>query len=196
MAKRYGALKTEKDWIQQARQGSAEAWEQIVREHQQPVFRLVYLLLGDADEAEDVTQDTFIRAYRALGSFDMERPLRPWLLRIATNLTHNWRRSTGRYFLALQRLLRSEPPQRLLIEHAESKLEEKTLWDALRLLPDADRQIIYLRYFLESSESETAEVLGIPAGTVKSRLHRALGRLRVLFQKEFQEGLQEGVDGG
>ena len=80
-----------------------------MREHQQAVFRLAYLLLGDADEAEDVAQETFIRAYRALERFDASRPLRPWLLRIASNLASNQRRSIGRYFGALQRLVFLDP---------------------------------------------------------------------------------------
>ena len=80
----------------------------LVRAHQTPVFRLAYLLLGSADEAEDVTQETFIRAYRSLGRFDTSRPLRPWLFKIAANLAHNQRRSMGRYLAALGRLFQVE----------------------------------------------------------------------------------------
>ena len=87
-----------------ARQGDAFAWERLVGEHQQPVFRLAYLLLGDPDEAQDVAQETFIRAYHALHRFDNERPLRPWLLRIAANLAYNRQRSLRRYLAALKRL--------------------------------------------------------------------------------------------
>ena len=97
------ALETE--WIEGARRGSAEAWEQLVQEHQQAVFRLAYLLVvGDADDAEDLAQETFIRAHRALDRFESGRPLRPWLLRITTRLASNWRRSAGRYLMALQRV--------------------------------------------------------------------------------------------
>ena len=63
-------LTTEIDWIRQVQQGDATGWELIMQEHQQPVFRLAYLLLGDTDDAEDVAQETFIRAYRALDQFD------------------------------------------------------------------------------------------------------------------------------
>jgi RNA polymerase sigma-70 factor (ECF subfamily) len=186
---------TEIDWVRQARQGNAEAWESIVLEHQQAVFRLAYLLLGDADEAEDVAQETFIRAFRALDGFDAQRPLRPWLLRIATNLAYNWRRSTGRYLLALQRLLYHEPAPPSLRQRTEQRLEAETLWEAIRKLTLPDQQVIYLRYFLESSENEAAEVLRVPTGTVKSRLHRALGRLRVILQEEYSETMQEGIHG-
>ncbi|RPJ43239.1 MAG: RNA polymerase subunit sigma-24, partial [Chloroflexi bacterium] len=78
----------EGDWVRAACQGDAQAWEQLVQIYQQPIFRLAYLLLGDADDAEDVAQETLIRAYRSLGSFDPSRPLRPWLLRITANLSH------------------------------------------------------------------------------------------------------------
>jgi RNA polymerase sigma-70 factor (ECF subfamily) len=182
---------TEIDWIRQARQGDAAGWEHIVEEHQQPVFRLAYLLLGDADDAEDVTQETFIRAYRALDRFDPALSMRGWLLRIAANLTHNWRRSSGRYILALQRLLRVQPAPLSTPQLAEQRLEDQALWASLRELTPADQQVIYLRYFLEVSEAETAEILGVPSGTVKSRLHRALARLRAVLEMETPPRLLE-----
>jgi RNA polymerase sigma-70 factor (ECF subfamily) len=82
--------------IRLAVNGDATAWEPLVLAHQQAVFRLAYLLLGDPDEAEDVAQETFLRAWRALKGFDSTRPLRPWLLSIAANLSRNRYRSAGR----------------------------------------------------------------------------------------------------
>ena len=81
------------DLISRARRGDDAAWEMLVRDHQDAIFRLAYLLLGDAHDAEDVAQEVFVRAFRALHTFDVTRPLRPWLLRITTNLAHNYRRS-------------------------------------------------------------------------------------------------------
>ena len=80
-------MSEEQGWIEAARRGDAGAWEQLVQAYQQAVFRLAYLLLGDADDADDAAQETFIRAYHALSRFDASRPLRPWLLRITTNLS-------------------------------------------------------------------------------------------------------------
>ncbi len=185
----------ETDRIRQARKGDAAAWEQIVQEHQQPVFRLAYLILGDADEAEDIAQEAFIRAYRALGRFDARRPMRPWLLRIAANLAYNRRRGVGRYFQALQRLLNSTPHQQPVAQRVDQRLESGALWRAVRRLGPADQRVIYLRYFLECSESESAEALGVPKGTVKSRLHRALKRLRAILEEELPEAGQEETDG-
>jgi RNA polymerase sigma-70 factor, ECF subfamily len=103
-------LSEERGWIEAAQQGDAQAWEQLVRAHQQAIFRLAYLYLGDADDAEDVAQETFLRAYHALDRFDTAHALRPWLMRITTNLCHNWRRGVGRYLAVLRQVWRREPP--------------------------------------------------------------------------------------
>ena len=184
----------EQGWIEAARRGDALAWEQLVQVYQQSIFRLAYLLLSDADDAEDVAQETFIRAYHALDRFDSARPLRPWLMRITTNLCHNWQRSIGRYLAALQTVLHNEPAASTAVQQAEQNLEAENLWKAVRQLRLEDQQVIYLRYFLECSELETAEVLGVAQGTVKSRNHRALARLRTVLQKEFPQMVQERPD--
>jgi RNA polymerase sigma-70 factor (ECF subfamily) len=187
---------TEADWILRARRGDEAAWEALLRDHQAAAFRLAYLLLGDADDAEDAAQEAFVRAYRALDRFEAGRPFRPWLLRITANLARNRRRSLGRYLAALQRRLRLEP-EPVVDAHdlTAQQLEAQEVWRAVRRLGAADQQIIYLRYFLELPEAETAAALDVPAGTVKSRLHRALGRLRTVVSHEFPSLRQELVDG-
>jgi RNA polymerase sigma-70 factor (ECF subfamily) len=176
------------DLISRARQGDGAAWESLVRQYQQPAFRLAYLMLGDPDEAEDVAQEAFVRAFQALDRFDVSRPLLPWLLRIAANLAHNRRRALGRFFGVIQRLARDEP--RLVSgvtnEH-EQRWQAQTLWSAVQRLRLDDQQIVYLRYFLEMSVEETAQVIGVAPGTVKSRLHRALGRLRKVIEREYPD---------
>lgn len=180
--------------IHQACQGDEEAWSVLIRQHQTAVFRLAYLLLGDADEANDVAQETFIRAFQALKSrFDRERPLRPWLLRITTNLAHNRRRAVGRYLAALGRFFWNDETGGVTAGPGEAQAqqwESQTLWQAVRRLDRDDQEIIYLRYFLELSVAETAETLEIAPGTVKSRLHRALSRLRTVVETAFP-ALQE-----
>jgi RNA polymerase sigma-70 factor (ECF subfamily) len=174
-------------FIQQARAGDAGAWEALTRLHQEPVFRFAYLLLGDPDDAKDITQETFVRAFYRLGAFEAGRPMRPWLLRIASRVASNRRRSLGRYLEALRRLA-YEPAVDHSSEVAASDAEE--LWAAVRRLRPPFQQVIYLRFFLELSEDETAAALNVPAGTVKSRLHRALHELRELIAREYL-GLQE-----
>ena len=176
---------TEATTIQDALQGDSVAWEALVRDHQQAVFRLAYLFLRDADDAEDVAQDVFIRAFRALPSFDQTRPLRPWLLQITANLARNRRRSLRRYLAAIQRAWRNEPTSVSQPERLGAEWESAQVHQALERLRPAEREIIYTRYFLELSEADAALVLQIAPGTVKSRLHRAMGRLRTIIDADF-----------
>lgn len=181
----------EPELIRNARQGDSLAWARLMRQHQEPIFRFAYLLLGDADEAEDIAQETFIRAYRALERFDTQRPMRPWLLRIAANLAYNRQRSLGRYFTALQSVFRQEKQAQSNLEEQSSRAgKARQVWEAVRQLKPADAQVIYLRYFLELSTEEVAEALAIPSGTVKSRLHRASDRLRQVIEQRYP-GLKE-----
>ncbi len=169
--------------VRRARSGEESAWDDLVRHHQESVFRLAYLLLGDPDEAEDVAQETFIRTLRHLDRFDESLPLRPWLLRIASNLSLNRNRAVGRYWNALQRLGRREIEAGRGLDRDDAEL----LWQAIRRLKHADQQVIYLRYFLEVPEAEMASILEVPRGTVKSRLHRGLNRLREVVETEFPD---------
>lgn len=160
--------------------------------HQEPVFRLAYLSLGDAADAEDVAQETFIRAHRSLAGFDASRPMRPWLLQIAMNLVRNRRRALGRYLAALQRQLHKEPPSSPDVEaSAGARLQAERLWQAVRKLRPEDQEMIYLRYFLELRVDETAQAAKIAEGTVKSRTSRALGRLREVLEQDFPDLMDE-----
>lgn len=186
---------SESTLIARARGGEGAAWETLVRQHQEAVFRLAYLLLGDAAEAEDVAQEVFIRAFQALDRFDSSRPLRPWLLRITANLARNRRRAVGRYLAAMRRLVRATPDSTTSLEGASQQAwSARTLWQAVRRLNRIDQEVIYLRYFLELSEAEAAEVLEVARGTVKSRLHRALERLRAVVEQEFPALREEFED--
>lgn len=182
----------EQSWVRQAQAGDIEAWALLVETYQQPVFRLAYLLLGDPDDAEDVAQETFIRAHAALNRFRADLPLRPWLLRITVNLTHNWRRSASRYMAALQRTF--SPPDPPSPISPEGKADAELLRQAVRRLSIRDQQVLYMRYFLDCSEQEMAEVLKTARGTVKSRLHRALQRLRTVLPSELYPGKEKGID--
>ncbi len=172
--------------ISLAKQADDSAWDTLVREHQEAVFRLAYLLVGSANDAEDVAQETFIRAFRALHTFDAARPLRPWLLLITRNVAHNWRRSIRRYVAAVERVTRGNgEPVTHLGERSSQQWEAHTLWQAVQRLNRAEREVLYMRYFLDLSEAEMASALEVAPGTVKSRLHRAILRLRTLVDLEF-----------
>jgi RNA polymerase sigma-70 factor, ECF subfamily len=171
--------------IRHAADGDATAWEALMVAHQESVFRLAYLLLGDPDEAEDTAQESFLRAWKHLQRFDATRPLRPWLLSITANLASNRRRSAGRYFAALMRAFRDEPTSTRIEEKSMQNMEANELWHAVQTLAIAEQQIVYLRYFLDLSVSETAQVLEVAEGTVKSRLSRALEKLRAIIRQDF-----------
>lgn len=188
---------TEASWIARARQGDALAWESLVHEHQAAAFRLAYLILGDADDAEDAAQEAFIRAYRALDRFDASRPFRPWLLRITANLARNRQRSLMRYLSAVGRLIQAEPDgvagRTAAQPGVPAQDEARELWQAVRRLGRADQEVIYLRYFLDLPVGEAAEALGVAPGTVKSRLSRALDRLRDVVRRDFPALAEERV---
>lgn len=172
-------------WLQAAHQGDVSAWEHLVQRYQQPVFRLAYLILGNSEDAEEVAQDVFVRAYKSLASFDVSRPLQPWLLQITRNLARNKYRSLKRYLTAVQRWRQTEPdPPPADAAHQENA---RLLWQAVRRLRPSAQEIIYLRYFLELTEAETAEALAVKPGTVKSRLSRARTQLRDIIETDFPE---------
>jgi len=176
----------EAELIQRAQAGDQAAYEALVREHEAAVFRLAYLLVGDADAAQDVAQDAFVRAYRQLDRFDPARPFRPWVLHITRNLARNYRRSLGRYVAAAQRLFAHAPRAAASAESEQFQQQEaRALWDAVRRLSAQEQEVIYLRFMLELSVRETAEVLNVPPGTVKSRQSRALRRLKGVVQHDF-----------
>lgn len=162
------------------------AWEALVEEHQEAVFRLAYLLLGSADDAKDVAQETFIAAYKALGTYDSSRPIRPWLLSIAANRARNHYRSFSRYTAALGRFAKTINWTTASAESIGTRhFEEESLLSAIQRLKHDDQEVIYMRYFLELSVPETADALDVAPGTVKSRLHRSLERLKAVIEKDY-----------
>ena len=169
-----------------ARNGDASAFGLLVREHQQAAFRAAYLILHDAQAAEDAAQEGFVRAYRQLHRFRGEDPFRPWLLRIVTNLALNETRRRKRGLALLERFgrqpARHEPGPESVTTATE---ESREVWQAINRLPPDDRLILYLRYFLELSEADMARVIARAPGTVKSRLHRAGRRLRAVIEQDY-----------
>jgi len=157
------------------------AYEELVRRYQDVAVRTAYVVGGSADDAEDAAQEGFVKAYAALGRFRSGAPFRPWLLRIVANEARNRRRSAGRRATLAVRLAEDRPSSDAAPSPEVAVLAQETrtaLLEALNALRDDDREVIGARYFLELSEAETANALSIPRGTVKSRLSRALGRLR------------------
>ena len=144
-------------------------------------FRTAYIFTGSAHDAEDAAQDAFVKAWRALGRFRPGAPFRPWLLQIVANEARNRRRSTGRRLhLALRAAGETTSGDAAPSPEASVLADERrsSLLAAVQALPAEARDVIVCRYFLDLSEEETAAVLDVARGTVKSRTARALERLR------------------
>lgn len=164
--------------VERARAGDDNAFNELVHGHKDAVFRLAYLMLRNAEDAEDVTQETFLRAYRYLGRFDAERDFRPWILSIAANLCRNQKRGVGRYWHALWRFAGEQIGEHRSVEGDVIQQDDvQRLLEAISKLRHHEQEIIYLRYFLDLDVKSAAEVLDVQPGTVKSRLHRALKQL-------------------
>lgn len=163
-----------------------------MRHYQEAAFRAAYLVLRDAGEAEDAAQEGFVKAYRALQRFRRGHEFRPWLLRIVVNHALTMLRSRRRGAAAAERLAVHERAFPHTIDDTVIDRERARLvWAALDSLREQERVVVYLRYFLNLPERELAEYLGCAQGTVKSRLHRALGKLRNVVVDRYPQLLVE-----
>jgi RNA polymerase sigma-70 factor (ECF subfamily) len=181
--------------IELAQHGDVRAYGELVERYREVAFRTAYLIARNAADAEDAAQDAFVKAYYALDRFRSPEPFRPWILRIVSNEARNRRRSAGRRErLALRLSERRGPGDAAPSPDAAAIADESraTLLAAIETLPERDRLVIGYRYLLDLSEAETAVTLGVRPGTVKSRLSRALERLRAALPAG--SGLGGGTD--
>ncbi len=173
-----GPGRQERSWIRGAQAGSASDLEALFREHWPRAHRAAFLVVQDGAAAEDIAQEAFLAAVRNLDRFDRRRPFAPWLHRIVVNRSIDWARA---------RALRRET------QEAESGEEFDTgdlgtfsqgFAAGLASLAPEHRAVIVLRYLLEYTPGEIAELLDVPRGTVNSRLRRGLDRLESIIDRE------------
>jgi RNA polymerase sigma-70 factor (ECF subfamily) len=172
----------EAELVARAKRGELGAYEDIVRLHQTIAFRTAWVITRSAADAEEAAQDAFVKAHAALGRFREGAPFRPWLLAIVSNEARNRVRSAGRRAGLAQRVAEERRPDDAVPSPEAALLDSERreeLLAAIDRLPDPAREAIACRYLLELSEEETAAALGCRRGTVKSRVSRALDRLRV-----------------
>jgi RNA polymerase sigma-70 factor (ECF subfamily) len=156
-------------------------FEELVLAYQDRLFAFALRMLGDHRDAEEVAQDAFVRAYRALGGYDPERirslELRPWLYTIALNALRNRTRGSRPKLVRLSDHDRAsaEPDPAAAAEASE---EASLLAKHIAALPMRHRAAVLLRFFEDLSYEEIAATLGEPVGTVKSNVHRGVARLR------------------
>jgi len=163
-----------------ARDGDVPAYEELVSRYQGIAHRVAWLVARQAGEAEDAVQEAFVKAYDALPGFRAGAAFRPWILRIVANEAKNRARSAKRREGLALRAAAVDPGGAAPSPEAAAIAREdaEALMRGLARLREPDRLVIAYRYLFELSEAETAGALGIRRGTVKSRLSRALGRLR------------------
>src|SRR5688500_1328190 len=166
-----GAGRDERAWVRGAQRGSVSDLEALFRAHWPRAFRAAYLVVHDAAAAEDIAQEAFLAAVRTLDRFDRRRPFGPWLHRIVVNRAIDWARS---------RQLRREAElvEELAAGPARESGDPEAVAAALASLSPEHRAVIVLRYLLEYTPGEIADLLDLPRGTVNSRLRRALDRMR------------------
>jgi RNA polymerase sigma factor (sigma-70 family) len=167
--------------VERAKQGDGDAYGELVIRYQGLATRTAFLITGNAAEAEEAAQDAFVKAYGALGRFREGAPFRPWLLRIVANEAINRRASARRHpTVELAGALERRADDDAASPEAAALAAERraAVLAALGRLRDEDRLVISYRYLLDLSEAEMSEALGIARGTVKSRLSRAMARLR------------------
>ena len=171
--------------VERSRNGDQDAYAELVTRYQAIAARTAYVITGTASDAEDVAQDAFVKAYYALDRFHAGAPFRPWLLRIVANEAINRRKAAGRRpTVGLSVVEDRASGDTALSPEASALARERRelVLDALRRMREEDRLVIAYRYFFDLSEIEMADALGVARGTVKSRLSRAIARLRAVME--------------
>lgn len=175
--------------VERAKHGDVNAYEALVQQYQELAFRVAYHVTANAADAEDAAQEAFVNAYYALGRFRPGAPFRPWLLRIVANEARNRRSAAGRRTALVDRAQAAQasgdagPSPEAAAEASEVR---STVIHTLNGMREEDRLILAYRLFFDLSEAEMAEALDCPRGTVKSRLSRALGRLRAALPADLR----------
>ncbi|HET8529113.1 MAG TPA: sigma-70 family RNA polymerase sigma factor [Gaiellaceae bacterium] len=161
-------MRDEHAWVRAAQAGSVDALERLYRAHWPRAYRAAYLVVHDAAGAEDIAQEAFLAAVRALDRFDRRRPFGPWLHRIVVNRAIDWARA---------RALRGEVEVDESLAGGDAAETDGIPVRALAALPPEQRAVIVLRHLLEYTPGEIARLLDLPRGTVNSRLRRGLDAL-------------------
>jgi RNA polymerase sigma-70 factor (ECF subfamily) len=171
---------------QRAQQGDREAFEEIVRRYDKRIHAFARSLVGNPDLAEEVLQDTFVRAWRSLASFDSRRRLAPWLLKITANCCRDrWQESTHQSLEEAE----AEPEAQTLspLEYSVERERQEAVAEAINSLPATLRQTLFLFYLNDLTYAEVAEILEVTPKAVGKRLHRARQLLRARLRQKDTE---------
>ncbi len=170
--------------VERSRHGDADAYAELVTRYQGLAARTAYVICGSDADAEEAAQEGFVKAYYALDRFHAGAPFRPWLLRIVANEAINRRKAAGRRATVDLSVAGDRPSADTALSPEGAALASErraAVLEALKRMREEDRLVIAYRYFFDLTEAEMAEALSVARGTVKSRLSRALVRLRSLM---------------
>lgn len=171
-------MNTEKELIKRTLAGSVEAYRTLYEITVQDVYRTVRFLVTNIPDSDDIVQEIYISVYRSLKQYDLTRPFRPWLMAITIRQIQTYRRKRWRQFRLLQKVEVREEIQQDFSQELTDKLSQQVLIQAVNKLPFKLKQVVILHYLNQYTQEEIADILSIPLGTVKSRIHAALQKLR------------------
>ena len=183
---------TEPDLVHKAKASDRAALGELLDAHATQAYRVALHILRNKADAEDATQNAFVKAFTQLGRFEERSSFATWLLRIVTHEALNLHRSRQTRFAFWQRQAQSVEGEETVESAVLARVEHQELWRAVNQLKTNDRLVLTLSYFMELSEAEVAEALGIKRGAARKRKHDALVRLRALVEREFP-GLRSDV---
>ncbi len=173
-------MQSDRELVEQLQAGSLDALGALYDRHQEMVFRTALAITGDRCAAADLLQEVFLRLHRYADRIDPQRPLEPWLYRMTTNLTYTWVKRHQRFFQPLESLVEwfSGTKKETWMDAVEEDEAWQDVRQAVARLPLAQRTVVVLYYLNDLSLNEIAEILELPLGTVKSRLHYGRKALR------------------
>ena len=165
----------DQDWLLQAQKGDSQAFSHLVEAYQRPVYNLCYRMLGNAEDAEDASQETFLRAFRSIRQFDPSRPFPTWLLSIAAHFCIDQIRRRRTPVISTEDMSLPDLPDPApdMDSRLSRKEEQQRIRSLLQILDATDRAVVVMYYWYDFSYIEIAQSLKLTEGAVKSRLHRA-----------------------
>ncbi|MBS9803770.1 sigma-70 family RNA polymerase sigma factor [Bacillus toyonensis] len=171
--------------IQLTLSGNKEAYSELYDKTIQEVYKTAHFLIEDKTDVDDVVQEIYIQLYESLRKYDSEKPFRPWLIGLAIKQIHSYRRKRWMRLRIIKKAEEQRKPVQIDFSNdVVSKISNKKLIELIHKLPYKLKQVIILRYLHDYSQEEVAQILYIPIGTVKSRIHAALKKLRQKEQVE------------
>ena len=185
--------RSDEELVEACQAGEASAFDVLVARWEDRIRGAAYRFLGSDEEARDVAQEAFLRAYQAIGAFKREARFSSWLYQIATNLCRDrLRRRKTRATVSLEALEEAGPVMVETRPGAHERLLERDLEQAVRravhALPEEQREVVILKEYQELTFLEIAQALDVPVSTVKTRLYRGLGQLRLRLEREGVRG--------